>query len=139
MPASDLSALTLTNVSKVFDETRAVDKVTLRIEPGQFVGVIGRSGAGKSTMLRLINRLVDPTQGSISFAGTEITTLKGKALREWRRDCAMIFQQFNLLPYLSVLENITLPGRFSKKRREASKDSAGAPIAEARALVEQLG
>ena len=63
------------------------------IEPGQFVGVIGRSGAGKSTMLRLINRLIDPTSGSISFGGTEITALKGKALREWRRDCAMFMIQ----------------------------------------------
>ena len=65
------AVLTLKSVSKIFDETRAVDNVTLEIEPGQFVGVIGRSGAGKSTMLRLVNRLIDPTQGSISFGGTD--------------------------------------------------------------------
>ena len=107
------AALTLTGVSKLFDETRAVDDVTLKIEPGQFVGVIGRSGAGKSTMLRLINRLIDPTMGSISFGGSEITSLRGKALRNWRRDCAMIFQQFNLVDRLDVLTNVLI-GRLAE-------------------------
>ena len=80
------AALSLNAVSKLFDETRAVDEVTLKIEPGQFVGIIGRSGAGKSIMLLLINRLIDPSMGSISFGGSEITQLKGRALRDWRRD-----------------------------------------------------
>ena len=102
------ATLTLSNVSKHFGETKAVDGVSLAITPGQFVGVIGRSGAGKSTLLRLINRLIDPTSGSISFDGDEITTLKGKALRHWRRDCAMIFQQFNLVERLNVLNNVLI-------------------------------
>ncbi|TCL08277.1 phosphonate transport system ATP-binding protein [Shimia isoporae] len=104
MPAT----LTLSNVSKIFGETKAVDTVSLDIAPGQFVGVIGRSGAGKSTMLRLVNRLIDPTSGSISFDGVEITSLRGKALRDWRRDCAMIFQQFNLVDRLDVLTNVLI-------------------------------
>lgn len=107
------AALTLSGVSKLFDETRAVDNVSLEIQPGQFVGVIGRSGAGKSTMLRLINRLIDPSSGSVSFDGVEITSLKGKALREWRRDCAMIFQQFNLVERLDVLTNVLI-GRLAE-------------------------
>ena len=107
------AALRLSSVSKLFDETRAVDDVSLTIEPGQFVGVIGRSGAGKSTMLRLVNRLIDPSAGSISFGGTEVTSLKGKALREWRRDCAMIFQQFNLVDRLDVLTNVLI-GRLAE-------------------------
>ncbi|MQQ06929.1 phosphonate ABC transporter ATP-binding protein [Epibacterium sp. SM1979] len=107
------SALTLTNVSRQFGETYAVDNVSLSIEPGQFVGVIGRSGAGKSTMLRLLNRLIDPTSGSISFGETEVTALKGKALRQWRRDCAMIFQQFNLVDRLDVLTNVLI-GRLAE-------------------------
>ena len=102
------SALTLTNVSRQFGETLAVDNVSLSIEAGQFVGVIGRSGAGKSTMLRFLNRLIDPTAGSISFGETEVTALKGKALRQWRRDCAMIFQQFNLVDRLDVLTNVLI-------------------------------
>ncbi|MEO0544191.1 MAG: phosphonate ABC transporter ATP-binding protein [Pseudomonadota bacterium] len=105
--------LTLSNVSRHFGETKAVDQVSLSIEPGQFVGVIGRSGAGKSTMLRLVNRLIDPTSGSISFDGTEITALKGKQLRNWRRDCAMIFQQFNLVDRLDVITNVLI-GRLAE-------------------------
>ena len=100
--------LILTEVSRHFGETRAVDNVSLSIEAGQFVGVIGRSGAGKSTLLRLVNRLIEPTSGSVSFEGTEITKLKGKALRHWRRDCAMIFQQFNLVERLDVLTNVLI-------------------------------
>ncbi len=105
--------LTLTNTSKVFGETRAVDKISLKIEKGQFIGIIGRSGAGKSTMLRLINRLIDPTEGSVAFEGKEITALKGKQLRNWRRDCAMIFQQFNLVERLDVLTNVLI-GRLAE-------------------------
>ncbi|MDX8352540.1 phosphonate ABC transporter ATP-binding protein [Cognatiyoonia sp. IB215182] len=108
-----VAPLTLSNVSRIFGETTAVDNVSLDIAPGQFVGVIGRSGAGKSTMLRLINRLIDPSSGSISFQGSEITALKGKALRAWRRDCAMIFQQFNLVERLDVLTNVLI-GRLAE-------------------------
>ena len=107
------STLTLANVTRQFGDTRAVDNVSLSIEPGQFVGVIGRSGAGKSTMLRLLNRLIDPSEGSISFGEAEITALKGKALRDWRRDCAMIFQQFNLVERLDVLTNVLI-GRLAE-------------------------
>jgi phosphonate transport system ATP-binding protein len=106
------ATLSLSNVSRHFGETKAVDAVSLEITPGQFVGVIGRSGAGKSTLLRLINRLIDPTSGSVSFGGSEITTLKGRDLRHWRRDCAMIFQQFNLVERLDVLTNVLI-GRVS--------------------------
>ncbi|MGH1414961.1 MAG: phosphonate ABC transporter ATP-binding protein [Pelagimonas sp.] len=102
------ATLSLSTVSRHFDDTKAVDHVTLDIHPGQFVGVIGRSGAGKSTLLRLINRLIDPTSGSISFDGVEVTALKGRALRDWRRDCAMIFQQFNLVDRLDVLTNVLI-------------------------------
>ncbi len=107
------AALTLSAVSRQFGDTRAVDNVTLSIEAGQFVGVIGRSGAGKSTMLRLINRLIDPSSGSISFEGVDVTALRGKALRDWRRSCAMIFQQFNLVDRLDVLTNVLI-GRLSE-------------------------
>lgn len=106
------SALTLSNVSRYFGETKAVDEVSLTVKPGQFVGVIGRSGAGKSTLLRLINRLIDPTQGSITFEGKSITELKGRDLRLWRASCAMIFQQFNLIERMDVLTNV-LVGRIA--------------------------
>src|SRR5437764_10809321 len=84
-------------LTKVFDRARAVDNVSLDIQAGQFVGVIGRSGAGKSTLLRLINRLTDPSAGRVLCGGIEVTVLRGRMLRVWRRRCAMIFQQFNLV------------------------------------------
>ena len=61
------ATLSLNAVSKLFDERRAVDDVTFKIEPGQFVGIIGRSGAGKSIMLLLIKRLIDPSMGFIRY------------------------------------------------------------------------
>ncbi len=102
--------LAIEDVSKVFGTTRAVDRVSLSIVPGQFVGVIGRSGAGKSTLLRLINRLGEPSTGRITFGGQDVTALQGRPLRDWRRRCAMIFQQFNLVGRLDVLNNV-LVGR----------------------------
>ncbi|WP_417770460.1 phosphonate ABC transporter ATP-binding protein [Stappia sp.] len=96
----------LEGVTRKFGTVTAVDAVTLDIPDGQMVGVIGRSGAGKSTLLRMINRLVDPNGGRIVFRGAEVSTLNGSALRAWRRDCAMIFQQFNLVPRLDVVSNV---------------------------------
>jgi phosphonate transport system ATP-binding protein len=104
--------LVLERVSRRFGDTAAVDNISLSIEVGSFVGVIGRSGAGKSTLLRLINRLIEPSEGRISFAGTDVTALRGRALRQWRARSAMIFQQFNLVPRLDVLTNVLI-GRLS--------------------------
>ncbi len=94
------------NVTKRFGTTTAVDGVTLSIPQGQMVGVIGRSGAGKSTLLRMINRLNDSSSGKILFGGREITALKGSDLRRWRNECAMVFQQFNLVGRLQVVTNV---------------------------------
>lgn len=104
--------LVIEDLTRRYGERRAVDGVSLRIEPGSFVGVIGRSGAGKSTLLRLINRLADPSSGRILHEGREVTTLRGRPLREWRTRCAMIFQQFNLVGRLDVMTNV-LMGRLS--------------------------
>jgi phosphonate transport system ATP-binding protein len=104
----------LKNVTRRFGKKLAVDSVTLDIPQGQMVGIIGRSGAGKSTLLRMINRLQEPTSGSIHFGGVEVSSLRGEALRNWQRDCAMIFQQFNLVPRLDVLTNVML-GRLNHR------------------------
>jgi phosphonate transport system ATP-binding protein len=104
----------LKNVSRRFGNKLAVDSVSLEIPQGQMVGIIGRSGAGKSTLLRMINRLADPSAGSIHFAGTEVSSLRGKRRRDWQGDCAMIFQQFNLVPRLDVLTNVML-GRLNHR------------------------
>ncbi|MBY3154875.1 MULTISPECIES: phosphonate ABC transporter ATP-binding protein [Rhizobium] len=104
----------LNNVTRRFGKKLAVDSVTLAIPQGQMVGIIGRSGAGKSTLLRMINRLQEPSSGSVHFAGVEVSGLRGQALRNWQRDCAMIFQQFNLVPRLDVLTNVML-GRLNHR------------------------
>ena len=104
--------LKIARLGKVYNGKAALSDVTLEISLGSFVGVIGRSGAGKSTLLRCINRLVDPSDGTVSFGDTEVTRLRGKALRDWRASCGMIFQQFNLAGRLDVLTNV-LMGRIN--------------------------
>ncbi|MCR9178321.1 MAG: ATP-binding cassette domain-containing protein, partial [Alphaproteobacteria bacterium] len=84
------------SVIRQFGAVSAVDDVSIRIDEGSMVGIIGKSGAGKSTLLRLTNRLISPTSGRIRFNDIQISELSGKALLDWRSDCAMIFQQFNL-------------------------------------------
>ena len=97
---------------KRFGSIVAVDTVTMQISAGQMVGIIGRSGAGKSTFLRLIDRLIEPTEGTIHYRDVFISALKGRQLRAWRARCAMIFQQFNLVNRLDVLTNVLI-GRLS--------------------------
>jgi phosphonate transport system ATP-binding protein len=100
------------SLTKRFGAATAVDRATILVDRPQMIGIIGRSGAGKSTLLRMINRLTDATSGELSVDGVDVLALRGKALRLWRRDCAMIFQQFNLVPRLDVVTNVML-GRVS--------------------------
>ena len=105
--------LAIEGLTKIYGASAAVRDVSLTIERGSFVGVIGRSGAGKSTLLRMINRLTDPSEGRILFEGGDVTALQGADLRAWRRSCAMIFQQFNLVGRMDVMTNV-LTGRLSQ-------------------------
>jgi phosphonate transport system ATP-binding protein len=112
--------LEIAGLSKTYpDGTRALVDVDLSVDHGELVAVVGLSGAGKSTLLRCINRLVDPTSGSIKYFpanGTEpveVTHLSGVALSRYRSKVGMIFQHFNLVPRLTVLLNV-LSGRLSR-------------------------
>ncbi len=100
--------LKIASVSRRFGSKLAVSDVTIEIPQGQMVGIIGRSGAGKSTLLRMINRLADVSSGYIEYDGVRTSELRGQDLRNWQRDCAMIFQQFNLVPRLDVITNVML-------------------------------
>ena len=91
-------------------DTVALYGVDLVVQPGEFVVIIGRSGAGKTTFLRAINRLVEPTAGTVRVAGQAVTGADPAALRQVRRQIGMIFQQFNLVRRASVLDNV-LAGR----------------------------
>src|SRR5713226_5733950 len=106
--------------------TRALDGIDLDIQRGEFVVLIGLSGSGKSTLLRTINRLVDPTSGTVTFDGIDVTRARGGDLRRIRRRIGMIFQQFNLVRRSSVFANV-IAGRLGYRstwRTIASRASA---------------
>jgi phosphonate transport system ATP-binding protein len=86
--------------------TVAVDGVDLAVQPGQFVAILGPSGAGKSTFLRALNRLVEPTAGTVRVAGVAVTGAGPAELRAVRRRIGVVFQQFNLVRRASVLDNV---------------------------------
>ncbi|MBU5595617.1 methionine ABC transporter ATP-binding protein [Amphibacillus sp. MSJ-3] len=100
-------------LSKIFEtddqSVQAVDDINLTIESGEIFGVIGYSGAGKSTFIRLINRLEEPTNGMVIVDGQEITNLNKDDLRVTRQEMGMVFQHFNLLWSRTVSENIAFP------------------------------
>ena len=98
--------LQIRNVTRRFGAKAAVDNASFTVDRAAFVGIIGRSGAGKSTLLRLINRLTDASSGQIIVDGQNVLTLQGAAKRTWQSQCAMIFQQFNLVPRLDVASNV---------------------------------
>jgi phosphonate transport system ATP-binding protein len=99
--------------------TVILDGVDLAVRPGEFVVILGKSGAGKTTLLRTINRLVEPTAGTIRVDGHLVTGAPPVALREIRRRIGMIFQQFNLVRRVSVMENV-LAGRLGYVPRLSS-------------------
>jgi len=103
---------------------------------GERVFLQGPSGSGKSTLLGLIGAVLVPRKGSVRVLGTDVGTLPSAARDRFRADhIGFVFQMFNLLPYLGVLENVVLPTRFSARRRER----AGDVVAEARRLLDALG
>ncbi|KRS15116.1 phosphonate ABC transporter ATP-binding protein [Roseovarius indicus] len=98
--------LDIKSLTKAFGRNTAVDAVSFTVDRPAMIGIIGRSGAGKSTLLRMLNRLTDATEGQIVFEGRDVTALKGADKRAWQSDCAMIFQQFNLVPRMDVVSNV---------------------------------
>lgn len=102
-----MALLAFQNVSKTYNNvTKALQEVTFSLEEGEFVSIIGPSGAGKSTLLRCVNRLVDASQGAIFFDGQDVTKAGKKELRQLRTKTGMIFQHYNLVDRLSVIENV---------------------------------
>lgn len=98
--------LRISRLTKTYGAKNAVDAASLHVDKPCMIGVIGRSGAGKSTLLRMLNCLTDVTSGDIVFEGRNITNLTGADKRAWQADCAMIFQQFNLVPRMDVVSNV---------------------------------
>ena len=103
--------LEIKNLTKVYPGgLKALVEIDLSVTEPQVVAIIGSSGAGKSTLIRCINRLVEPTSGSVKLSGLEITTLNRGDLRKARARMGMIFQEYNLVERLTVMENV-LSGR----------------------------
>ena len=109
-----MSILQTTELKKYYGSkpniTKALDGVTLSIEDGEFVAIVGTSGSGKSTLLNMMGGLDTPTSGSIKVKGKELSKFKDEQLTIFRRrNIGFIFQNYNLVPVLNVYENIVLP------------------------------
>lgn len=103
--------LKVENLTKVYPGgTQALYDVSFEVEQGEFLAIIGLSGSGKSTLLRCINRLIEPTEGTITWDGVDITNASQEELRRIRRRIGMVFQHFNLVNRSKVLTNV-LSGR----------------------------
>lgn len=118
-------------------DTLAID--TFDVAPGESVFLHGPSGSGKSTLLSLMAGVLLPTQGQVSVAGQAWAGLRATRRDAWRADhVGYVFQQFNLLPYLSVLDNVTLPCRLSRVRRQRAEQVGGVRVC-AQTWLTQLG
>jgi putative ABC transport system permease protein len=112
----------------------------MQVSPGERVFVAGPSGSGKSTLLGLVAGIVTPQEGTVDVNGTRISGLGGAERDRFRADhVGYIHQQLNLIPYLSVVENVTLACRFSRRRRQRIAPRSGGPEGEALRILEALG
>ncbi len=118
----------------------ALESVSLDVSGSEIVAIIGPSGAGKSTLVRCLNRLVEPTSGTVRLDGTDITALSEKQLPAIRRDMGMIFQEYNLIERLTVMENV-LSGRLGYLRswRAFRRDFPDEDINRAFEILERVG
>ena len=119
-----MAQITLSHVSKMFEDTEALKDINLEIEQGDIFGIIGMSGAGKSTLVRCLNFLERPTAGEVEIEGEKLSMLSEKELRKKRQNIAMIFQHFNLLMQKSVLDNVAFPLRIQGIRKKEAKEQA---------------
>ena len=111
--------ISLNQVTKTYEtpagKFAALKSINLNIEPGEFVGIVGKSGSGKSTLLNMVAGIDRPSSGSVAVAGTEVHALSENKLALWRgRNVGFVFQFFQLLPTLTAAENVMLPMDFAR-------------------------
>lgn len=130
MPAQTGPAIALSDVSKAFGGTIALDRVSLTIGSGSFVALVGQSGSGKSTLLKTINRLIAPDRGTVTIDAAPVDQAAPHLLR---RRIGYVFQSVGLFPHMTVAENIAIGLRIAGER------DAGARVAELLTLVDLPG
>lgn len=127
-----MALLEISDLRKAYGQTEVLKKISLDINRGEVIAIIGKSGSGKSTFLRCLNGLETPTSGTVRIDGLNLT-LDERALKELRLKVGMIFQQFNLFPHLSALDNVALAPRI------VTKQTRFAARAKARIMLEKVG
>jgi polar amino acid transport system ATP-binding protein len=131
-PSTGTAAIQVRDLHKYFGSNEVLKGIDFEVGVGQVVCVIGPSGSGKSTLLRCVNRLEEPTSGTILVEGVDITD-EETDLNAVRSRIGMVFQQFNLFPHMTVLDNLTIAQRRVKKRSKAEAEKV------ARANLEKVG
>lgn len=123
MPVTD-EIIRTENLTKNFGDLEVLKGVSMSVRRGEVISVIGPSGGGKSTFLRCLNLLEEPTSGKVFFEGEDITAQK-KNIASFRQKIGMVFQNYNVFPHLTVLDNITITPRLEKKipKEEAEKEA----------------
>lgn len=111
-------------VSKKYDENNVVNGISLKINKGEIFGIIGESGAGKSSLIRMINQLIVPSEGKVLIEGVDVNKLDKKSLLLQKQKIGMIFQHFNLLSSATVLDNVMLPLKICKVKKQEAKARA---------------
>ena len=121
-------------------EGDVLDVARFDVAAGERVFIEGPSGSGKSTLLNLLGGVLSPREGTVRILGTELSAMPARRRDRFRADhVGFVFQMFNLVPYLSMIDNVTLPCRFSHRRRERARSGSGTPEAEACRLLARLG
>src|SRR5687768_11159136 len=138
-----MNPLSLVNVVKCFHqgdrEVRALDGLSIEVEPGQFVAIMGQSGSGKSTLLHLAAGLTPPDDGSVFVAGNDLGRMRDRELTLFRRrSIGLVFQSFNLIPTLTAEENVALPLMLDARSRAAGTNGRLRPIETAQTLLQEL-
>jgi polar amino acid transport system ATP-binding protein len=131
-PAEGARAIEVQDLHKHFGDHKVLNGIDFHVDPGEVVCVIGPSGSGKSTLLRCVNRLEQPTSGTVLVEGVDVTSPETD-LNKIRSRIGMVFQQFNLFPHMSVLRNLTIAQQRVLKRNRGEADGI------ARANLERVG
>jgi putative ABC transport system ATP-binding protein len=132
--------LRITNLGKHYGESPVFENVTLSVEPGEFVAIVGESGVGKSTLLNCMAGLDSWDQGTVTHDGTDIGALDGEACALWRRrHVGFVFQAFHVLPHLDVAQNVSLPLMLLGQKKDAKDGKDGKDEGRVAKMLDAVG